>query len=69
MNNNNHTRPEDMENVFKREKFEVIMPFRANNNIWNQERYNFESINTEEGKLIIITEKKEKESASDKKEL
>lgn len=53
-------RPEDMENVFKREKFEVIMPFRANSNIWNENKYDIETVNTDRGKIILIIEKEVK---------
>jgi len=57
----NNYKPDDVENIFKREKFEVIMPFRANHNIWNNNKYNIETIDTEDGKVILITEKKIKE--------
>ena len=57
----NYQKPDDVKDIFKREIIEVIMPFRANSSIWNENRYEVETLNTEKGKLVLIREKEIKE--------
>jgi len=49
---------ETIEDIFKREYYEIIYPYKSNKDIFNKTDYDIEMINQEEGKLVIIRRKK-----------
>lgn len=61
MSNNPTQSPDNNDDIFKRDIFEVIYPMRANNKIWNKKDFNIEILGYRGDRKIILILKKEDE--------
>jgi len=54
MNENNEiNKPEDVSDLFVRQEYEVIMPFRGND-IWNKAKYDVRIFNDGDRKVVLV---------------
>ena len=50
-------KPDSMDDLFKREIYEVIQPYRSRNNIFNQDMFEVDSFREGDRKVILIRRK------------
>ena len=56
---NEGKRPDGVDDLFKREVYEVIQPYRSNSNIFNKDQFDVE-VFVKDDKRVVLIRRKEK---------